>query len=134
MKNNKIGVIFILLCVMSNFISQIYFDTLSKTTLLNFKFKISEIDSLFLILLKNSSFYLALFFYALSALFWLLGLKSLSLAKAFSITSLNYILITLYSFYILNEGIAFNKVLSCIFITFGVVIMNKDTLLTKIKS
>jgi len=128
---NTKGTIYIIFCVFANFISQIFFNDLSKNVLANFDFRFSRISELLQLLLEEKEFYFAMLFYALSALFWLIGIKKLALSRAFSITSLNYVLITIYSFIILTEGFTFGKVLSCILISLGIIIMNLDNSVIK---
>ena len=123
MKNIK-GFYLILLCILANFFSQIFFNILSKTQLSELTFSFLSLKKNLLIIFSSKFFFIAILLYTFSAIFWLLGIKKMPLSKAFSYTSINYILITIYSVFILNEEITINKILSILFITLGVIIMN----------
>ena len=129
----KKGYFFIILCVLSNFVSQIFFDLLSKNELNSFSPSFESINEFLIILITSRLFFTAIIFYAFSALFWLIGLKSISLSKAFSVLSTNYVFITLYSIYFLDEVFSSKKIISCISIIVGVLIMNMDFKSIKIK-
>ena len=68
-------------------------------------------------------FWIALTAFSIGAALWLIGIKSISLSKAFSVTSLNFIFIALYSFLVLNEEVSIIKIISCILIIIGVLLM-----------
>ena len=69
---------------------------------------------------------LAFSLFGLSAVFWIIGIKKTALAKAFSIVSLNYILIFSYSFFHLQESLSWYKLASCLFIICGVIILAQN--------
>ena len=120
MINSYVCLIF---CVIFNSASQVVFARVAKD--ISFEvLTLTNVKLLFTNLFSNAFFWIALTFFGLSALFWILGIKKISLAKAFSITSLNFILIFFYSFYVLNEEISIFKIISCLSIVSGVVILS----------
>jgi len=115
----------LILGVFFNFISQIVFAELAKDISFS-EFSISTVTILIFDLLNDLRFWFAFCCFCLSALLWVIGLKKIALAKAFSIMSLNYILIFTYVSFILKEEITINKILSCIFIVCGVLLLAKN--------
>jgi drug/metabolite transporter (DMT)-like permease len=66
----------------------------------------------------------ALLLFVFSSFFWLLSLKGLSISKAFSITSFNYIFIPVLSNQFFNEEFSYRHIFGIIFIFFGVFLTN----------
>lgn len=115
--------VFLIFCVLFNSASQVVFAWVAKD--ISFEvLTLSNVKLLSVHLFNNWFFWIALTSFGLSALFWILGIKRIALAKAFSITSLNFILIFFYSFFILNEEISILKIIACLSIVSGVVILS----------
>lgn len=112
------GYILILVSVVTNFVSQIFFKKCGD------EIKISKIDFETIVSIYSELIF-GIIFFITSAIFWLLGLKNLSLFEAYSFTSLNYILISTYSYLYLNEFSDFNKLYGIPFIILGVILINK---------
>jgi multidrug transporter EmrE-like cation transporter len=113
------GYTLILSSVVTNFISQIFFKKCGDEIIIS-KIDFETIVSIY------SELTFGIIFYITSAIFWLLGLKKLNLFEAYSFTSLNYILITTYSYLYLNEFSDFNKLYGIPFIILGVILINKQ--------
>ena len=111
--------------IVINFSGQIIFTEIAnKISFLTFNFE--SIKTIFMYLVYEPNFWLALFIFFIAALFWIVGLKKVALVKAFSIGSLNYILILIYSFFILKEDFSFYKLGSCLLIIFGVIDLSQN--------
>lgn len=115
--------IIIVISIVFVFISQVMFKQISGSIQFD-GFSLESVILLVHTLFKNVYYWLALFAFGFSMVLWLIGLKNLSLSQAFSLTSLNYIFIALYSFFILNEDFTFMKILSCVFIICGIILIN----------
>jgi drug/metabolite transporter (DMT)-like permease len=115
----------LIIAVIVNFSSQIIFADLSKEISFN-TFSIINVKTILFDLLLKPYFWLAFCFFMSSAILWVIGIKKIALAKAFSILSLNYILIFGYSFFILKEGISIYKLTSCLFIVCGVILLAQN--------
>ena len=111
--------IFILFCVLFFFLSQTQFKSLAED--LPKEGHILEILSR---LVQNYKFYFGLFFFVFSSISWIFGIKGLSLTKATSILSLNYIVIIGYSVFQLNEELSISRVISTFFILLGIFFIN----------
>ena len=70
--------------IVINFSGQIIFTEIAnKISFLTFNFE--SIKTIFLYLVYEPNFWLALFIFFIAALFWIVGLKKVALVKAFSI-------------------------------------------------
>lgn len=114
-------VLYVVLGVLAAFTSQTQFKSLTFDLPTD-----ADHIEVFFTLIKNYKLYLGIALYALSSVFWLLGIKGLSLTKAYSMLSLNYILILLYGHYQLGETVTITRVIAVMMIIGGVVIMNSD--------
>jgi len=123
MKSHK-GYIFVLLSVFSNFISQIQFNYVSKNIINQQNINFQNINNIITILITNLSFIYGVLFFGLSAIFWLIALKRMILSSAYTLTSINYILITIYSVLILHENLNWQKTISSLLIFIGIIIMS----------
>lgn len=115
----------LLASIIINFFSQIIFTEIAcKISFLSFSYE--NIKTIFMYLFFEPNFWLALFIFLIAALCWIVGLKKIALAKAFSIGSLNYILIFIYSYFILKEDFSFYKLGSCLLTIFGVIVLSQN--------
>ena len=110
--------------ILFNFFSQLFFDDLSNDVNFDF-FTIENFIQFFSIILYNYKFWTAMILFCLGSLLWIIGLKKIPLSNAFSIASLNYILIFIYSSYTLNKDISLIKIVSCSFIVIGIIMFAK---------
>jgi len=117
---------FLVLCVVSNFFSQILFDKVSKS-IQNIDISPANIVNILTIMIINPLFWLSIIIYILSAILWLLGIKKIPLSNAYSITSLNYIFVTFYAIIFLNEVVSFQKLISICLVISGVFLMSVNT-------
>jgi len=69
---------------------------------------------------------LGLFFYVISAFFWITALSKIELSIAYPMLSLGYILIMLISFFFLKEEINYYKILGTFFIILGIILIQKN--------
>ena len=118
----KTPYIILLFCVITNFIYQVVFKDLS-ILFVDFELTFENVIDLLFTLILHPNFWIAFFMFALSAVFWIIGIKNIALSKAFSFLSLNYLLIIGYSYIFLNEGLSFKKIGACILIVFGVILL-----------
>lgn len=116
-------VLYVILCVVANFLSQTQFKVVSNS-IKEFNLTTETIFNLLFSFAFNFNFWLALILFALSSIFWVFGIKGTSLSKAFSLLSLNYVLIIFYSWWFLGEVITWNQLLSLILILTGVVLIS----------
>ena len=116
--------VIIIISIVIGFYSQLLFKEVSSKVLME-KFTVESILKLLDSLFKNENFWLALLVFIISSILWITGLRNLSLSRAFSFTSLNYILIATYSYYVIEEEFTFKKTLACIFIIMGILLINK---------
>lgn len=113
--------ILILFSVLANFISQTQF----KSVALILPIGVNFFDVLEL-LVKNYKLYLGFLFFGLSSILWILGLKGLTLTRALSILSLNYILILGYGKIQLNEELSVSRIFATFLILLGILMLNKE--------
>ena len=72
-------------------------------------------------LLSNTSSYIALFCYGLSVILWLVALKEIKLSVAYPMQSVGYILVTIFSYFMLSEKIGIGNVIGLTLILLGAV-------------
>lgn len=113
--------VFILFCVLFFFLSQTQFKSLAEDLP-----KEGYLLETFSKLIQNYKFYLGLFFFVLSSASWIFGIKGLSLTKATSILSLNYIVIIGYGVCQLNEVLSISRVIATFLILLGILIINLE--------
>ena len=116
-------VLYIILAVVANFFSQTQFKVVSSSIKV-FDLTSETIIKLLLSFSFNLNFWLALFFFGLSSIFWIIGIKGTSLSKAFSLLSSNYVLIIFYSWWFLGENFIWNQILSLALILTGVILIS----------
>lgn len=122
----KIKTYFLLsLVVITSFLSQIMFKDVA-ISLPKTKLSIDSITFSVFHTISNPLFILAFALYGISAILWLLSIKSATLSKAFSMLSLIYVLIVSYSFFVLKEEFTLNKLFSSIFIIIGILIITQN--------
>ena len=91
---------------------------------LYFKLAASTLTFRFFDLLKNTKLWLAVFFYGLSSIFFLIGLRMGDLSVLYPLTSLTYIRIVFLSIKVLKERMNFFKWLGMGLILGGVVLIS----------
>ena len=116
-------VLYIVLCVVANFFSQTQFKVVSSS-IKGFDLTPETIFDLLFSFAFNFNFWFALIFFGLSSILWIIGIKGTSLSKAFSLLSLNYVLIIVYSWGFLDEVITWNQILSLALILIGVILIS----------
>jgi drug/metabolite transporter (DMT)-like permease len=115
-----------------NFGSQIFFKRLANSEVLS-NFILSDSIVVLIELMKNIEFWIAFLLYGLSAVFWVLSLRKVPLAIAFSVLSLNYLLVMIYSGLYLNEKVTIENFLSCFFIVGGVLLIANSSKIENFK-
>ena len=115
--------IVIILSVLANFIHQVLLKSVA-IQIEDFNRSFDEIFFLCKSYIFNVNFILSICFFVLSSILWILGLKKITLSKAIALTSINFILIVVYSSEVLNEELSLKKTLSCIFIVVGVLLIS----------
>lgn len=105
--------------------SQIIFKEVAEVVE-NLEVSLSNIYKIILTIINQLNFWVALSFYILSAMFWIFGLKRIAISKAFAMTSLNFVIISIYSFLIFKEDLSLSKILSSFFIVIGVLAISQS--------
>ncbi len=116
--------------MITNFISQILFENLSQ----QIKVEVWSLLNLYTVLsslVTTFYFWCALISFCLSSILWIFAIRRIALSIAFSMMSLNYVLIIAYTFFFLNEYISINQLISCTLIIAGVLIISNNQILTK---
>lgn len=88
-------------------------------------FSLSNIISLIINVLKNPYLLTGLFFYGASFLLWLIVLSKLKLSIVYPITSINFVLVILASYFLFGERLSIFQYLGFIIIIIGVIILAK---------
>tara|TARA_B110000211_G_C13658460_1_gene369113 strand:+ start:130 stop:504 length:375 start_codon:yes stop_codon:yes gene_type:complete len=115
-------VFLIIFSVLANFISLTQFKSLATDLPVE-----AEILAVFEVLIFNCKLYVGLLFFGLSSILWIFGLKGLSLTKAYTILSLNYVLILGYSYMQLQEEVSISRICAAFLIILGIIIINSKT-------
>ncbi len=74
-------------------------------------------------LIQQPTTYLVLVMYGVSVLTWLYALRNINLSIAYPLQSLGYVLVTIFSFYMLNEKISFVQLLAISLIVLGSIVL-----------
>jgi multidrug transporter EmrE-like cation transporter len=78
----------------------------------------------FVLSLLNIKMIAAISCFVTSMLLWILVLKKMELSIAYPMVSLGYVFVMLLSFYFLNEGLYFTKLIGTGLIVAGVIVLN----------
>lgn len=90
---------------------------------INFSF--ANIISLIINVLKNPYLLTGLFFYGLSFLLWLMVLSKMKLSIVYPITSINFVLVILASYFLFGERLSGMQYISILIIILGVIALAK---------
>ena len=63
----------------------------------------------------------------LASLTWMLALKEFELSKAYPFMSLSFVLVLIISFFLLKETISAQKIIGCILIIAGIIVISRAT-------
>ena len=74
-------------------------------------------------LIQEPTTYVVLAIYGMSVLTWLYALRNINLSIAYPLQSLGYVLVTIFSFYLLNEEISKVQLIALTLIVLGSVIL-----------
>lgn len=80
----------------------------------------------FFLILKNFFniyIFLGLSFYLISVILWIIALSRVQVSIAYPMQSIGYIVVLLFSFYLFNEPITYNKIIGISIIIFGVYLL-----------
>lgn len=91
----------------------------------NLNFSFSNILSLILNVFKNPFLLTGFFLYAISFILWLLVLSKMKLSIAYPITSLNFVLAIVVSYFLFGERISPIQYTGIFFIVIGVIALAK---------
>ncbi len=88
-------------------------------------FSFEEILVLIRHIFSNWFLVCGIFFYGVSFLLWVIVLSKTKLSFAYPITSINFILVLLASYYLFDEKLALVQYLGILIIIFGVLILSR---------
>jgi len=86
-------------------------------------FSFNQLFSLFWAILSNKMILAGMFTLGLSFIVWIVALSRLNLSIAYPLTSINFILIGIFSATILQESVSLYQVLGTILISIGIVVL-----------
>lgn len=116
--------ILLFVAIITTVLSQLLFKQgMLMTGSLNLTF--SNIGLLLVSIIKNHYLLFGVFFYGVSFILWLLVLSKMKLSIAYPITSLNFVLAIIASYYLFGERISQTQYAGIAFIIIGVVVLSK---------
>ena len=112
------------IAIVTTVLSQLLFKQ-GMLVLGGINFSFSNIFSLVISTLKNPFLFTGLVFYGISFLLWLLVLSKMKLSIAYPITSLNFVLAIIASYYLFGERLSPGQYFGIVLITLGVIALAK---------
>lgn len=91
----------------------------------NMNFSLSNIFSLIKYVISNPFLLVGLFFYVISFLLWLFVLSKLKLSQAYPITSINFVLVLIASYYFFGEKLSLFQYSGILLIIIGVFALSR---------
>jgi drug/metabolite transporter (DMT)-like permease len=85
-----------------------------------YSFSFSHMLNLFIAIFTNIYLFLGMFCYGISVLLWMIVLSRVPVSVAYPFSSVGFIITMIFSSFLLNEMITFNKVMGIGFICLGV--------------
>ncbi len=76
-------------------------------------------------LLLNPFIMLSIGFTLLSGLSWMIAMTKFELSYAYPFTALGYVLVTLFSYFLFNEALTWQKLTGSLFIVMGIFIVSR---------
>lgn len=113
------------IAIITTVLSQLLFKQ-GMTTLGGINFSFTNIASLAVNVLKNPYLLSGLFFYGISFLLWLLVLSKLKLSLVYPITSINFVLVIIASYFLFGEKLSIFQYSGILIIIAGVIILAKS--------
>lgn len=111
--------------IITTVLSQLLFKH-GVLTLGELNFSISNLFSLLINILKNPFLLTGLFFYGISFLIWLFVLSRMNLSLVYPITSLNFVLVIVASYFLFGEKLSLFQYFSVFLIILGVILLVKS--------
>ncbi len=108
--------------IITTVLSQLLFKE-GMLALGSINFSLSSTISLILNVLKNPFLLTGLFFYGISFLLWLIVISRVKLSIAYPITSLNFVLVILASYFLFGEKLSIVQYASTLLIVIGIIIL-----------
>lgn len=112
------------IAIITTVLSQLLFKQ-GMVILGGINFSLSNIFSLFLSILKSPHLLIGLFFYGISFLLWLIVLSKMKLSLVYPITSMNFVLVTIASYYLFGEKLSPFQMGGILFIIIGVMTLSR---------
>ena len=113
------------IAIITTVLSQLLFKQ-GMTMLGSINFSLANMLSLAISVIKNPYLLTGLFFYGVSFLLWLIVLSKLKLSIVYPITSVNFILVIIASYFLFGERLSNMQYISILIIILGVVSLAKS--------
>jgi len=113
------------IAILTTVLSQLLFKQ-GMIMLGSINFSLANIVSLIVDIIKNSYLLTGLFFYSISFLLWLIVLSKLKLSIVYPITSLNFVLVIVASYFLFGERLSNIQYTAILLIIIGVITLTKS--------
>lgn len=112
------------LAILTAVISQLLFKK-GVTLFGDIEFSIRNVGVILLNIFRNPFILTGLLFYGISFLFWLFVLTKMKLSIAYPITSLNFVLVLIASYYLFGEKLSFLQYGGILLIMLGIYVLSR---------
>lgn len=118
------GYILLGIAIITTVLSQLLFKQ-GMLVLGNINFSLPNLLSLSINVLRNPFLLTGLFFYGISFLLWLIVLSKMKLSVVYPITSINFVLVILASYFLFGERLSSMQYAGILIIILGVITLAK---------
>lgn len=108
------------IAIITTVLSQLFFKQ-GMLAIGNINFSLSQMWSLIVNILKSPYLLIGLFFYGISFLLWLVVISKIKLSIAYPLTSLNFVLVVIASYFLYGERLSLLQYISIVLIIIGII-------------